>query len=178
MNDQTPYTYRFRNRWGAPIALGALILLFIAMAVVGVYQGDGYGIVLFCLVCDSFLFLVGGIFVISKADIVIGCESISRKVFGVTFSLVRWGHVSKIKVFPVRGPGINGDVVGYNISSSIKRAFMPGRVKIYFTNQKGDVSCLIKRVNERIKGLDVNVECVCGDKVSVYKLIPVQTDNK
>ena len=165
------YIYKFKGRAPAITMISLMVGLCVLFAGLIVRQGGGLGGVFFCFGIAFFFLLIGGIFFLGKANIVIDDESISRTILGKRFKLIQWKDIERITVFPIRGSGVSSNVTGYNVISSRERSNSSNTGKIFFSNQGNDVSGLIAVMNIYIARFNIRIERVFDGTTTLVKSI-------
>ncbi|CBA16888.1 hypothetical protein [Xanthomonas albilineans] len=158
MNEQFPETFKFKGFWPAFIIMSLFVSLWVFIAITVPMQGGGLGGIIFCLGVAALLSLIVWIFLVGKSDIVIDENSITRVFLGKRLQSMAWTDVERIVVFPMRAPGMSRAMTSYNIIPSASSGKVNFPRKIYFGDQKTDLTDLIKVMNFFIARHNITVE--------------------
>ncbi|WP_426700905.1 hypothetical protein ACPPVV_16220 [Rhodanobacter sp. Col0626] len=171
MSTSPSYVYKFNGRIPVITVVITLVGLCVLLAVLIVRQGGGLAGVSFCLGSAFFFLLIGSIFFLGRANIVVDDNSISRTFLGKKFKVLQWKDIERIVVFPVRGSGASQNVIGYNVVASSERSGLSNTKKIYFNDQSNDLSSLVKCMNTYVDRFGIRVERVIDGTTTLAKSI-------
>ena len=167
MSVMSPRIFKFKGFFPAFTVLIFFITLWVFFAVLIPITGGGFGGTIACLGVAVFLLFLGGIFLVSKSDIVVDESRITRVLFGKTLQTVEWTDVQRIVVYPVRAAGVSRNVTAYNIFALSALGERKRSRKIYFNNQSTDLTELVSLINKIILERRIKVEHVSNGRTTV-----------
>lgn len=169
MNEATTTVFKFKGKTPVLIITTGLVLLCVFLAILIAIQEKAVGGVLFCLGMALFLVLLGRVSLYARLDVQLDDESVSRVLLGRKVQVIRWKDVERVVVFPVYAAGVTDKIDGYKINA---RTSSDSRTrKIYFNNQKNDLTDLLAVLNVYIEQNQIRVERVSGGVTTVCKSV-------
>ncbi|BDU18600.1 hypothetical protein [Dyella sp. GSA-30] len=169
MNGTTTTVFKFKGEVPALVVVVGMVMLCVSLAILIAIQERSVGGVLFCLGLALFFVLLGRVFLYAKLDVQLDNESISRILLGRKVQVIRWEDVERVVVFPVYVAGVKDKIDGYNINA--KTSNDSRTRKIYFNNQKNDLTDLLAVLNVYIERNQIRVERVSGGVTTVCKSV-------
>jgi hypothetical protein len=157
--------FKFKGFIPAFVALVLFAGLWVFFAFVIPMAGAGLGGVVFCLCVAVLLLALGRVFLISKSDLVMDDQGVTRIFLGKEVQSIPWTGVQRIVAYPVRGAGVSHNVTAYNILALSSPAARSKTRKIYFNDQSTDLTALLDCLNFYAGKHGLKVEHVSKDGV-------------